>query len=56
MVMFLVWIVEVFVMGILHSFVNNNSNHRMCCSSIGIGIRKENVYLYEFGRDIERYW
>ena len=47
---------DVFVTGILHTFGNDIINCRMCCSSIGIGIRKENVYLYEFGMDIERYW
>ena len=30
------------VMRILHSFVNNNSNRRICCSSIGIGIGNGN--------------
>ena len=37
------WIIEVFVTGILHSFENGNSNGRMCCRSIGIGIGNGNV-------------
>ena len=40
----LVWIMEVFVMGILHNFGKDN-NCRMCRSSIGIGIGNGNIIL-----------
>ena len=42
---------EVFVTGNFHSFGNENSNRRMCCSSIGIGIRNGSVieFCFSFG-------
>ena len=36
----------VFVTGILHTFENNNSNRRMCCSSIGIGIGNGIIIMF----------
>ena len=34
--------------GILHTFGNNNSNRRICCSSIGIG--NGNIIMFWFGK------
>ena len=34
----LVWIMEVYIMGILYTLANYNINCRMCCISIKIGI------------------
>ena len=31
---YMVWIVEVFVMGTLHSFGNDNSNHSICVAVV----------------------
>ena len=42
----LVWMMEVFVIGILHNFRNENSNRRMSCSCIGMGLVMGMLYVW----------
>ena len=44
----LVWLMEVFVTGILYTFGNDNNKCRMCFSSIGIGKGDVILVLYEY--------
>ena len=37
---------EVFVTGILHSLGKDNSNRRMCCSCIGMGLVTDMIYIF----------
>ena len=42
----LIWIMEVFVTGILHTLGNDNINCRKCCNSVEIGIGNGNNISY----------